>query len=123
MATVTLAKVFVNLLETGEYITAFSTGRSRAYGIPGEVRSYAGGRQRAVTRAGTSTTFAVTLRDLTLAQVTTLEEWAGHAVLVRDHRGQSFTGVYFGVAVDEDYGPVLYDASIEVRSLTVEAGV
>lgn len=124
MATLTLTKLFVNLLSDGTAISAQSTSRSRTDDIDGEVRTYAGGRRRSVVSEGAATTFTFTMRLLTLTQVETLITWIGKTVQVRDHRGQRFFGVFYQVTpVELVHEPTLWDAQIEVRTVTVTEGV
>lgn len=125
MATLILPKVFINRIDTGEYVSAFSApGRTRVKEITGEVRQYAGGRQRSFSQVGTSGQWACKLRDLTLSTVETLEEWMGREVQIRDHRGQLFNGVFYSVPVEEHKAaPTLYDVTLTFRLITVPAGV
>lgn len=125
MATLNLTKVWINRRDTGEAIAAQSApGRQRSKEITGDVRSYAGGRQRAFTQVGVSGSWTVRLRDLTLSTVEELEDWLGQEVQVRDHRGQLFNGVFFALPVSEHKGaPTLYDADLTIRLITVPVGV
>jgi hypothetical protein len=125
MATLILPKVFIDRLDTGEYIAAYSAPqRTRSKEITGDVRQYAGGRQRSYSQIGTSGTWAVKLRDLTMSTVETLEEWMGREVQVRDHRGQLFNAVFFAVPVEEHKAaPNLYDVSLTFKFITVPEGV
>jgi hypothetical protein len=121
MATLTLTKVFVNRLDTGQAVAGQSgVERSREHGIEGEVRTYAGGRQRAVTRAGEQGKFEFSLRFLPAATVELLRTWVGVPVLVRDWRGQAFYGVFFRVPITEHRSPVDYDVQITLMTTTVD---
>lgn len=117
MATLTLTKVFLNRLDNGESVAAPSTDRGQSYSMDGEVRSYAGGRQRFFGTTGEHGTFQVTLRRLTLAQVATLRTWKGLAVQLRDRRGQSITGTFTTVTLKE-WPDLLYDAAITINLVT-----
>lgn len=121
MAILTLAKLWINLLVDGSSISAYSTDRSGSYALDGEVRTYAGGRQRAITAEGAKRQFQFTLPSVTLATVEQLEAWAGRAVQVRDHRGQRFFGTYFGVARGE-LADGTYSAGITLLGTTVDEG-
>lgn len=124
MATLTLTKVWVNLLSTGDAVSAYSApGRQRSSAIDGEVVTYAGGRQRAKTRAGEKGSFGFVLREVSLTTITTLEGWKGKPVQVRDHRGQRFFGVFFAVTPTEHKQADLYDVALELRTVTVDEGV
>lgn len=122
ISTLTLTKVWVNRVDTGEALSAPSSGRSRAHSLAGEVRSYAGGRQRSIVVEGERGTFAFTLLRLTLDQVETLRSWTGVTVQVRDHRGQRFFGVYYDVGITE-YKDDYYSVSISLATVTTDEGV
>ncbi|MGW5556846.1 hypothetical protein ACWER9_06440 [Micromonospora sp. NPDC003944] len=129
MAMLLLDRVWINRLDTGEAIAAGSMDRSQQYEQDGEVTTFAGGRQRAIAIEGERGTFGVTLRKLSLATVEKLREWKGIAVLVRDHRGQQWTGVFFVVTPSEPPvapGPTAgywYDVALTVRTITASEGV
>lgn len=119
MATLNLTRVWVNRVDTGEAVSAQSgVDRSQDYSLAGEVRTYAGGRQRAVTQAGERGKFEVTLRFLPLATVTLLRTWVGVTVLIRDNRGQAFTGVFFGVPPAEHRSPLDYDVTLSLSTVS-----
>lgn len=123
MATLILTKVWINRLDSGLAVSGQTTpNRDQAYDQAGEVRTYANGRQRAVTQAGERGTFAFRLEDVTAATLTTLRSWIGRDVQVRDHRGQVFFGVYFGVIVAERKEPTLYTAQITLKTITAPQG-
>lgn len=122
MVVLTLTKLWINLLATGDSLSATTNERGLQVESAGEVRTYAGGRRRFIAREGVSVTFTVTLRNLTLTQVQTLQGWVGQAVQIRDHRGQLFNAVYTGVRVSE-YKSLRYDATIEAHTITVADGV
>lgn len=129
MAALTLDRVWVNRLDSGEAVSAGSWDRSQNYEKPGEVRNYAGGRQRAISTPGERGTFAFTLRKVPLPAVNTLRAWKGLPVQVRDHRGQRWFGVFFSVGVMEPLvppGPVTgywYDVALTLRTITAVEGV
>ncbi|MCX5066898.1 hypothetical protein OOJ91_13685 [Micromonospora lupini] len=129
MATLILDRVWINRLDTGEAVSAGSVDRSQQYEQDGEVITFAGGRQRAVATEGERGTFGVTLRRVSLATVGKLRDWMGVAVLVRDHRGQRWTGVFFTVMPSEPPvapGPTAaywYDVALTLRTITAAEGV
>lgn len=124
MATLQLTKVWVNLLASGAAVSAQSApGRAREHDMDGEVRTYAGGRQRAITTAGERGSFGFTLVDVSLTTVDLLRAWVGKPVQVRDHRGQRFFGVFFSVTTAEAKDPALYNATMALRVVTVSEGV
>lgn len=120
MATVTLTKVFINLLSTGEAVSAMSQrDRTVTYGKRGDVRVYAGGRLRAVTLEGAPNTFSFVLQDVVRADIDKLRAWAGLPVQVRDNRGRVWTGVYFDVPENERFNePTLYTVPIVLNGVT-----
>jgi hypothetical protein len=125
MATLQLDRVWVNHLPDGAAVAAYSAvERTRSYSQAGEVRTYAGGRQRSITSAGTAGTFGFTLRLLTSASIDTLVSWIGQTVQVRDARGQRFFGVFYAVEVTEQRdAPTLYDVALTVNVVDQVEGV
>lgn len=125
MATLTLTKVWINRQDTGEAISAQSLPtRSRSHSDDGEVRTYAGGRQRAILRAGERGQFDFTLVRVSATTVDTLRLWKGLPVQVRDHRGQRFWGIFLEVPVIELRDEVaFYNVPLSLRIITVTEGV
>lgn len=123
MATLDLVKMWINLLSTGEGIAAPTLGPSSTSGLAGEVRTYAGGRQRFVGREGIAGSLSRTLRLLTLTQVQQLESWRGQTVLVRDTLGESWWGVFKEVTRTSVKGSGKFDAAITVELVTQDDGV
>jgi hypothetical protein len=125
MATLTLDRVWLTLVSSGESVAAYSDdGRTRLYEDEGEVRTYGEGRQRAVSSEGERGRVTFTLVDVTEDQLTTLRGWKKQLVQARDHRGRRYFGVYFGVAVTEPkmLQPSGYTAEIELSFLTYVEG-
>jgi hypothetical protein len=120
MATLTLTKIFINLLSTGASVSAYSQpDRPATYEKRGDVRIYAGGRLRSVTQEGTPGTFSFVLIDVTRTQITLLRNWAGLPVQVRDNRSRIFQGVFYKVDEHERRNePTLYDVPIELNVIT-----
>jgi hypothetical protein len=123
MAVLALDRVWINRLDTGESVAAPSDDRGLSYEMAGDVRTYAGGRQRAVLQEGVRGAFGFRLVWVDADMVATLKEWMGIPIQVRDHRGQIFTGVYFSVTPTEHKGLVYFDVAISLRFVTVEASV
>lgn len=124
MATLTLTKVWVNVLATGQAVSGFSTDRGEELDLQGGVRTYAGGRRRAYTTPGDIGTFDFTLRHMTKADVDTLKSWRGILVQVRDHRGQRFIGIYRKVKPVEVTAKInLYDVVLQLETVTFVDGV
>lgn len=118
-----LTKVFVNLMVTGQAVSAQSTARTRSLEQAGEVRTYAGGRQRAITQEGLHQQFGLTLLLVTAATVDTLVGWIGQTVQIRDHRGQRFFCVFHQVVPVETKRPTQWHVTIVAREVTVTEGV
>lgn len=66
-----------------------------------DVRTYAGGRTRLISRAGTPRSAKATLPLLTRAQIDWLDDHAGRLVLIRDAQGRKFYGVYLNPTFTE----------------------
>lgn len=121
MATLVLDKVWINRLDTGEAVAAWSQGRQQSHSDDGEVREYAGGRFRSITRVGEAGRFAFSLVQVAVTDVDTLRAWKGVAVAVRDNRGRRFLGVYYGIGIDESKSqPSVYNVSLDLRTITVD---
>lgn len=118
MATLVLTRLWVNLLSSGEGISAPSLGVESSSGIEGGVRTYAGGRIRYVGREGVGGQLQRTLRLCTQATAEKLESWVGQTVLVRDVRGQHWWGVFSEVTRRAIKGATTYDLAITVDLVT-----
>ena len=124
MATVTLDRVFLSLAaDLTSVVAAFSADRSEVLAAPGEVRRMANGRLRTVSRAGTSRTMGLTLRNLTAAQVTLLRAWPGRTVLFRDVWGRKMYGAYFALDVSDYTDRSAQDVKLVLSELTVSEAV
>ncbi len=123
MAMVTLNQVWINLLSTGEAVHAYSSDRSRATGITGDVRQYAGGRQRAVSTEGIRGQVTFRLRDITNEDIETLKSWYGQPVCLRDYRSRVYFGVYFSISESERRTQDLFDIAMTVQEITYVVGV
>jgi hypothetical protein len=124
MATLALTKLWINLLVNGAAVSAQSDPRrARQHAQTGEVRTYAGGRQRSVTTVGERGVFSFTLVDVSMVTVELLRLWVGQVVQVRDHRGQRFFGVFYTVAPVEEKDPALYSLPLELHVVTTTEGV
>lgn len=70
--------------------------------LDGEVRTYAGGRRRSITRAGRPRSFTLqfdVVQDRPLLD--TLRGWKGQPVLARDPYGRKVFGVYYRLPISE----------------------
>lgn len=125
MATLILDKLWVNLLATGQAVSAYSArDREEAYTVPGETRTYAGGRRRSVTSAGQLGRYKFVLRQLTRTDVETLRGWCGQTVQIRDNKGRRFFAVYYGIDIAEwkDLS-AFYDVSLSADAVTIDEAV
>lgn len=122
MAVVTLGQVWINLLSTGEAVHAYSSDRSRTTSMAGDVRQYAGGRQRPVSVDGIKGEFVCKLRDVTDEDIELLKSWYGDPVCVRDFRSRVYFGVYWSLAERERRTANLYDVDIRVQEITYVRG-
>lgn len=124
MTTLTLTKLFVNLVASGASVSAQSNGRGEEYSNTGEVKQLAGERLRSVTVAGERGQYSFTMIDVPAADVATLRTWKGQLVQVRDDRGRAFFGTFFDVRpVDVRDRKTSYDVSIVLRVVTAPTGV
>lgn len=82
---------------------SFPTLNSLTAGLetPGEVRRYANGTTRLITRAGASRTARARLPLLNRDRVVWLEGHARRLLLIRDGQGRVFFGAYFSPSFDE----------------------
>lgn len=122
MAMVTLHEVWINLLSTGEAVHAYSSDRGRVTGMTGDVRQYAGGRQRAVSTEGVKGQFTFKLRDVTDDDIELLKSWYGDPVCVRDYRGRVYFGVFWSLTETERGHIELYDVALTVQEITYVVG-
>lgn len=123
MSMLTLDKLWITLASTGQSIAAPSIGNESVSGLDGEVRTYAGGRQRSVAREGIGGQLDRTLRLRTSTIADLLESWVGQTVMVRDARGQWWWGVFFKVSRKAVKGTTTYDLAITVNLVTTPEGV
>lgn len=98
MATLTLSRTWVNLLSTGEGVSAYrATDDPDTVEVRGQVVTYAGGRMRAVTSEGSPGSWSLPLVMVPYATTEKLRGWMGQAVQVRDNRGRKQFGVILSV--------------------------
>jgi hypothetical protein len=123
MAMLELDRVWITHIDSGLQVAAYSADRSGGRAIPGEVRTYAGGRRRAIIGEGVTGTVAFRLRSVPPADIATLEAWMGDLVRWRDWRGQKFYGAYFAVERQERVRPDQYDLAIRLDEMTFDEEV
>lgn len=123
MATITLGQTYINLLSTGEYVSAFtSRGRQRSYQGRGNAEGFAGGRYRSISEEGVAGSQTFTLRDVTVTQLDTLISWIGQTVLVRDNRGRRMFGTYYNVSYNDRMLQGYHDVQITLSEVTYNEG-
>lgn len=119
MTAVTLTSIWLNDAETpSDGVTVIGTALGDSPTIGGAVRTYAGGRQRAILTEGTTRSLSITL---TLVDETTrewLESHAGRTIWVRDPFGLRRSGVYFGFDRTQQPFAALSDLTFKVLEVT-----
>lgn len=124
MATLTLQRLWINLVATGEGISAASNrGKEYTADVDLAVRTYANGRRRAISTAGVRRGFGYTLVAVNTATKAKLETWIGLTVQVRDVRGQKRFGVFGGITVTEYLPADLYTVAFTLLETTLTEGV
>ncbi len=123
MAMLTLDKLWINLLDTGSAISCYSSrSKTLTKSMSGDVRQYAGGRQRAVASKGVKGSFSFTLEDVSQAQIDTLTSWIGQTVVIRDVRGRRFFGVYFDLGISDRASREHYVVTLVLNEVTYTEG-
>lgn len=124
MPVLTLSKLWINRMDTGEAISGAS-GRDRAtgYSVDGNVRTYASGRRRAVAVVGLRAEVSRSMVMVDYATKELLVSWIGALVQMRDHRGNKWFGVFYAVDVDEYMRTDLYSIGITLQVTTTVEGV
>jgi hypothetical protein len=124
MATVTLDRAFLALAaDPADTLSFFTTSRTDQRQKPGEVRRYANGRLRIVTRPGKSTALGVTAVSLTPAQVAKLDDWSGRLVLFRDAWGRKFYCTFFVANVVDFPDRTHHDVEMSLSQVTFRESV
>lgn len=127
MASVILPDLFVNDPSdpSQPYRWYLSTeGLTASPERPTEVRRYAFGRFRAITRRRSQQHLDVSLEAVDRETVHQVEAWEGVTLLVRDPTGRRFFAVYTGPTINEyGNGSGLADVSLTFVEVTVSEGV
>ena len=101
-----------------------STPRTDARTTAGGVRQYANGNFRAISVVGTAIAYNFTLREVTMADVETLEGWLNQVVLLRDRTGRRWYGAYSAITIiDYPGGSQLHDAAMVFNRVTYSDAV
>lgn len=123
MVVLALNVLWINLLSTGEGISAPSVGPAFVSGIEGGVDVFAGGRLRYRGKEGIIGQLDRTLRLLTFDEIQRLESWVGQTVLMRDFRGQHWWGVFSRVTRTAIKGTDKFDAAVTLELVTQDEGI
>lgn len=120
MATVNLASVVLGPVDDlAAQVALEVTSLREQDAVSGAVRTYAGGRRRSVTRAGTLRTFPITadvLRDR--LQLDLLRSWKGRLLLLRDPRGRKVFGTFYDLDVEENITTDLAFVALTLHEVT-----
>lgn len=101
-----------------------SSDRSDKRTVAGEVRVYANGRRRLVSRPARDQGLGMTARLCPAATVRWLDEHAGTLVLVLDARGRKLYATYFTLdVVDRRVPSVLADVPLQFSEVTYSEAV
>lgn len=123
MVSVDLDRTFVNLVSTGELVSAYTgRGRSREFETEGSVQPFAGGRFRSIAMEGLAGRQVFMLRDVSEDDIETLKGWIGETVLVRDNRGRRMFGTYYKVGYNDRMEVDYHDVTIELYEVTYQEG-
>lgn len=118
MASVTLTDAWFHLADDpAQFVVMVLTGESDMTRRPTEVRRYAGGRVRAVTRRGRTKRLNLNFELAERADLEQLEEWIGEVVMFRDPLGRLVFGVYGAVEGGEIPGT---DGTVLKVNLTLD---
>lgn len=101
-------------------ITCYSSDRSESRTTNGEVRTYAGGRQRSIALEGKRREFKYSLRDLDQADLDVLAALAGTSCLFRDHLGRKMFCTFFTYEISERRTFGLYDVSTTLIEISYD---
>lgn len=105
------------------YPFVLQTSAVRSVAQVGEVRRYAGGRYRAISRIGKQKGYVADFKALTPDQVTWLENKVGRVVCLRDFSGLKLFAVYFEVSSEGIRGSYLCNVSLTLQGVTYTESV
>lgn len=111
----TFTRAYISLAsDLSEKVAVGRRSGSTSTGVTGEVRQYAGGRLRVISRAGRPGQTALSFRAPDRTVIETLQSWVGQTVLVRDELGRGEFVVFFEVPeADLDMGWVDVDLTFQ----------
>ena len=94
--------------------------RSETDSLVGQVRAYAGGRQRSVARAGARRTVPIKFDVIANRPLlATLRSWKGVPVLYRDPRGRKLYAVFFDLTIEEHIAVEIAKVSLTLSEITI----
>ena len=118
MPSLTLDRVWLHDTDNlANYLTFFSADRGDQRARTVDVRTYAGGRNRAVTRVSRRQQLAVRAVNISAATLEQLDDWTGHLLMFRDKPGRLVFGVYAALDVT-DWKDGAYDAAFSFVEVT-----
>jgi len=124
MATLTLQQAWLSLASDPAQVLRlkWSADRSFVPDVPTDVRRYAGGRARAVTRAGRIRTVTIPARVLP-AELDQLETWRGSTLLYRDGLGSRWWCVITAMPWKPTDNASRRDVQLQLTEVTYAEGV
>lgn len=120
MASVSLETVWLNLAsDLSKSVQLEVSSLNDDEGITGEVRVYAGGRTRSVSRAGSRRQIRVSFDVLdNRPQLATLRSWVGLTVLFRDPFGRKVYAVFYSVPAVERIPVDMPEVQLDLTGVT-----
>lgn len=98
MASVTLARIYLHTAsDLADHEKFWSDQPAESLHQAGEIRTYAGGRRRIITRAVRTQTIGISLLDVSDDQKAWLELHMGDEMVYRDPQSRIFGGAYFDI--------------------------
>ena len=105
MASVTLDSIWMHDADDySDFVQARAGSINVVSGSDGEVRTYAGGRQRLIRGPAQPRTLTVTLPNIERDVLDDVESRRGTVQMIRDGRGRVVFGTFFDLQLDETPG-------------------
>ncbi len=124
MAAIRLDRAHLNAVaDLNDGVSFATSGRSFDVAQAGEVRVYAGGRKRVVTRPLKTRTFGLTAVRVPGATLSWLNDHAGQLLLFRDHRGRRYFVTYFGLGIEDVKIAPLFNVTLQLQEITHQEAV
>lgn len=121
MATVTLDEGWLHdAANLATFVRVDLSSVAESAEIPADVRRYAGGRLRLVTKPGPARTVSVACKLADRAAVDTLRSWVGRLLLYRDPTGRKVWSMFGEVSITEIPGgdSTFADCSFVLREVS-----